>query len=182
MATYLPKYRGVSLSLALAEAASIAPQGYAILSTFEIRHPLITTIRFVHNPVDIVARLEATAPQNAGQQVLFKACHVRRTIQDESSEAGTPEVSISISNVNGLVTSQLAITRDSLVPFEITERLYASNDLESLAKSPPITLEIVKAQSYGSYVVLTASYRDPGNTAVPKLTFKLSEYPGLYAT
>lgn len=182
MPTYRPKYRGVQLSEALAQSAAIAPITYAMLQCFECRHPLSDPIRFVHNHESITAALEVTAPLDPGAYVTFTASSVERTRQEESAEAGSPEISLTISNVSGTVTDALKLTSESLVPWEITERLYASNDLTGPAILPPITLEITKVQVYDSYVVISSSYRDPTNIAVPKLTFKLTEYPGLYST
>jgi hypothetical protein len=181
MPIYRNKYRGVQLSEALAQSAAIAPITYAMLSAFEVRHPSQPVIRFVNNPEPIWATLEATAAVDANALVKFVACSVQRTRPEESADAGTPEISITISNVSGVVTSALNASRGSLIPWMITERLYASNDLTGPAILPPITMEISKVQVYGSYITLTASYRDPTNIAIPKLTFKLAEYPGIYA-
>lgn len=181
MPIYLPKYRGVQLSEALQQAAAIAPIGYAMLSAFEARHPLVSPIRFVHNHESIRATLEATAPVQAGEEVLFVASSVEKVTPTESADAGTPEITINISNVSGQVTQALRQTRESLAPWEITERIYASNDLTGPAINPPITLEISRVTVFDYYVTLTASYRESTNIAIPRLTFKLEEYPGLYA-
>lgn len=181
MPIYRSKYRGVQLSEALAQSAAIAPITYAMLSAFEVRHPSQAPIRFVNNPEPIWATLEATADVDPSATVKFVACSVQRVKPEESAEAGTPEITITISNVSGVVTDALNAARGSLTPWLITERLYASNDLTGPAILPPITMEISRVQVYGSYVTLTASYRDPTNLGIPKLTFKLSEYPGLYS-
>lgn len=181
MPIYRSKYRGVQLSEALAQSAAIAPVTYAMLAAFEVRHPSQEPIRFVNNPEEIYATLEASAEVDPSTEVLFRPASVQRVKPEESAEAGTPEITISISNVSGLVTEALNASRGSLTPWIITERIYASNDLSGPAILPPVTMEISRVQVYGNYVTLTASYRDPTNLAIPKLTFKLSEYPGLYS-
>jgi hypothetical protein len=100
---------------------------------------------------------------------------------EESDTAAAPEVTLSIGNVSGLMSEALRAARDSLVPWELTERVYASDDLSAPAMLPVLTLEVSRASIAGPLLKLTASYGDHTNVAVPRLTFKLTEYPGLTA-
>jgi hypothetical protein len=182
MPTYLPKYRGIQLSEALAQSATYAPVTYAVLSAFELYHPTLSApVRFVRNHESITAQLEATAPINPSTYVTFLAASVEPTPPEESDVAATPEVSLTISNVSGLVSEALKVARDSLEPWTLIERLYASNDLTGPARLPTMKLELDRVRVADTHVVLRASFGDPVNIAIPKLTFKVTEYPGLYA-
>lgn len=182
MPTYLTAVNGVQLSEALAEAAVYAPIHRAMLNTLELRHPtLAAPVRIVVNHENILATLEADAPADASTEVEFLAAYVESAILEESDNAATPEIQLTIGNVAGLMSEALRAAEDSLVPWEITERVYASDDLSAPHKLPVLTLELSSAEMLGSTLKVTASYGDHVNVAIPRLTFKSTEYPGLTA-
>lgn len=182
MPTYRTVKNGVQLSQALAEAAAVAPVGRAMLVALELRHPaLLNPVRIVHNHEAIFATLEAGAPVGAGTTVEFMATFMEVTEPEESDTAATPEITVTLDNVGGLASEALKLARDSLVPWELTERLYASDDLSGPAMLPPLTLECTSARIAGNQLVLTASFGDHTNVAIPRLTFKAEEYIGLTA-
>lgn len=182
MPTYRTVNHGLQLSEALAEAAAIAPTGRAILHTFELRHPSLgAPVRLVHNHAGITAQLEAGAPVNASTYVDFLPSFLEITPPEESDTAATPSITVTVDNVAGQMSQALRAARNSLAVWEITERLYASDDLSGPALLPPLSLEISQMQISGAKLSLTASYGDHVNISVPKLTFKPTEYPGLTA-
>lgn len=175
-----PPLNGISLSDALIEAAVVAPTDVVVLRTYEIRNYYLSVpLRLVVSNSDLIATLEDDAPVDAGISVLFYACSVEIELLPESSDAGSPEVGITITNVNGEVSNLLSLSRDTFEPWEITERIYLSNDITGPAKLPVLTLNITSVSMNGKSANLKASFGDALKLAVPRLTFSRIEYPGL---
>jgi Domain of unknown function (DUF1833) len=182
VATYLDALHGVSLSEALAEAAAVAPIGRVMLHTFELRHPALPApIRIVNDHADLLATLEADAPLDAGTEVEFLACPVQITRPEESASAQAPSITLSVDNVSGAVSDALKLARGSLALWEVTERVYASDDTSAPAILPPLTLTMVSAGISATSVTITAAFGDPVNVSVPAIAFNRVEYPGLDA-
>ena len=179
--TYQAPRHGVQLSDALAEAATTARDDRVMLSTLELRHPTIDPVRVVADYASLDATLEATAPVDAGATVTFAASGVRVSKPDESDSAATPEITIDIDNVSGAVAGMLKLGKDSLVPWEVTERVYASDDTSAPHIMPPTTLTLTSYSLDAQTAVFKASYGDPVNVSVPRITFKRKPYPGLVA-
>jgi Domain of unknown function (DUF1833) len=180
MPTYLPPLRGVSYSQAYAEAATVAPVTRAMLSAYELWHPtLATPVRFVDDMADLVATIEAGAPRNAGTAQTFVACPLSIGRPEESDAAATPEVTLSREGVSGLIKQALDGARGSLVPWVLIERLYASDDTTGPAKLPVLTYQLTGADIAGAVASMRASFADPANVSVPRMTFRRTEYPGL---
>ncbi len=179
MPTYQDPKHGVQMSWEYLEAAAVAPITRAMLSTFELYHPLSGRHRFVNDHADLLATLEADAPADGGLEVEWLAAPVTINRPEESDSAATPEISLSLDNVAGVMTAELKKTRGSLVPWELTERIYASDDTAGPAVLPPVTMLLSGVDIVGNAIVLRASFGDPANVNVPKLTFKRGEYPGL---
>jgi hypothetical protein len=150
-----------------------------MLHTFELFHPLSGRHRFVADQVDLVATLEADAPADAGVAVEWLAAPLTIVRPEESDTAATPEIAISLDNVAGIMSGELKKARGSLVPWELTERIYASDDTSGPAVLPPTTMLLASVDLVADAVILRASFGDPANVSVPALTFKRSEYPGL---
>lgn len=172
--------RGVTLTEALQEAAAIAPIDRAMLVCFELWHEsLAEPIRFVDDNAPLMATLESTAPRNAGEEVEFLACPVSMERPTESDSEASPTVSLSRPDVGGVLKGALDAARGSLEPWEIIERLYASDELTTPAKLPPLILELTTAEISGAAAKITAQFEDTANIAIPRITFRRSEYPGL---
>lgn len=182
MPTYLDPLHGVTLSVALAEAAAIAPVTRVMLHTFELRHAALPApIRIVNDHANLLATLEAGAPLNPSTEVEFLACPVRIQRPEESAAAQSPSITLSVDNVSGAVSDALALARGSNDLWEVTERVYASDDTSAPAVLPPLTLTMVTAEITATGASITASFGDPVNVAVPAITFTSTEYPGLDA-
>lgn len=182
MPIYKPQRHGVTLSQALHEAATIAPVSRVILSTFELYHPIGTptgAIYVVNDYADLVATKEATAAREAGVAVTFLACAVGIVRPEESDQAGTPSIGITAANVSGIMSDALRRARGSLVPWEIIERPYATDDTSGPAINPPMTLYLDSVEVDAETIVITASFGDSANVSIPRINFKRSEYPGL---
>lgn len=172
--------KGVTLTTALQEAAAIAPIGRAMLYAYELRHPsLADPFRFVNDKAPLLATLEDDAPSNAGEEVEFVACPLQLERPEESDTAATPTVTLSRSDVAGILKPVFDAARGSIEEWVLIERLYASDDTGRPAQLPPLSFELSKFDLAGPEARLTASFDDDANIAVPAVRFKRSEYPGL---
>lgn len=172
--------RGVTLDNNLLEAAAIAPLRRAMLYAYELWHPLMTEpLRFVNDKADLPATLEAGAPRDASTQVEFIACPLTSERPEESDTAASPTIPLGRPDIGGLLKAALDTARGSLEPWTLIERLYASDNTSSPAMLPPLTYELTRGQISGNAGKLSASFDDDANEAVPRITFKRDEYPGL---
>lgn len=167
------------MSYAHLEAAAVAPITRVMLNTFELYHPLSGRHRFVNDHVNLLATLEATAPADASTEVEFTKAPLTINEPDESDGAATPEISLSLDGVSGVMAAQLDLTRESLIPWILTERVYASDDTSGPAILPPTQMELSSVGIKGTALVIRATFGDPANVGVPRLTFRRREYPGL---
>lgn len=182
MPLYKPARHGVELSEAMHEAAAIALTSRVMLDTFELYHPIgtgVDPVYVVNNDEDFVATIESTADRNASSEVTFLKSGVKPTFPEESDQASMPEISLTLSGVSGVLSDALRSARGSLDPWELIWRIYAHDDASAPAKLPPLALLVTSVDMDGEAVKLTASFGDSVNVAVPRITFKRSEYPGL---
>ena len=98
---------------------------------------------------------------------------------EESDAAASPEVTLSREGISGLLADAFAAARGSLVPWELVERCYASDDTSAPAKLPVLTYHLSSVTLSGAAASVTASFADFGNVSVPRLTFRRAEYSGL---
>lgn len=186
MPEYLEPLNGVSLSEAMAEAATYAPITRAILTTLELWHPIRSSpVRVVVNPEGINATLEGDAPRNPGEEVPFIASNVQVELPDESDQSESPELRVRMSNVTRQLKGVLDSIRDSEDPdirdaqWQLIERIYASDDLTGPARLPVLSLALKRVQIQGNTAELVAAYRDSANTSIPAQTFTPESYPSL---
>lgn len=182
MPTYDDPRRGVQYSDALLEAAFVAPTSRAMLETFEIFQEDATpsgAIYLVANPVDFDATKESTADRDPSTEVTFMAAPIAADPLDEDDSSEAPEQALRLSNVSGLVSDAVRLSRGSLTPWELIERLYASDDPTGPAMLPVLSLLVSKVRTTATEAQLTASYGDPSNVSIPALKFRRAEYPTL---
>jgi hypothetical protein len=177
----MPTYRrGVTLEDVLTEAAGTAPLRRAMLWCFELRHPtLAAPFRFVNNRVAFNARLEASAPVDAGLWVEFLPLPLGLQAPEISDASGSPEMGMSASNVAGVLGQALRAARGSMDPWYCTERAYASDSPSAPARVPTVTYILTGSEIAALQASIKASYGDPGGFNVPRLTFRREEYSGL---
>lgn len=172
--------RGVTLTEAWQEAAAIAPITRAVLYAYEFWHPSFSQpIRFVNDKAPLLATIEAGAARNAGQLVEFLACPVDLQRPEESDSAASPTITLGRPDVGGILKAAFDAARGQLGSWTIIERVYASDDTSGPAWLPPLEMEVQASDLQGAQGKLTASFDDDANEAVPRITFKRSEYPGL---
>lgn len=182
MPTYDTPRRGLSYSEALLEAAFVAPTHRAMLETFEIFNADGTpegAIYLVSNPEDFAATKEAGADRDPGATVTYLAAPIVADKQEESDSAAAPEQALRLANVSGLASTALRLARGSLEPWELLERVYASDQPSAPALLPALSLLIGRAVITASEVAFTATYGDPANVSIPALKFRRAEYPTL---
>lgn len=168
---------GVTFTQALLEAATIGDG--TKLDALELYHPDAGYLRFTNNNEDLLATLEADAPDSGGMQVVFKACPIKITPPEESDTASNPDIEIQLDNLSGVVSDMLAKTRGSLTPWLLTNRVYLAEDTSAPAQLPPFVVEVRSIQYDSTTSALTCNYGDPGNVAVPATTFNRIQYPTL---
>jgi Domain of unknown function (DUF1833) len=131
MPIYLPPRLGLSHSEAIAEAYASATAGDPVLLTLEIHHPdFDEPARVVNDFRNFTATLEADAPYNAGEAVLFTAVLFRYTKPEQVADgSGAPAaVGIEIDNVSGHIAELLMMARESMQPVTVIEREYLPSD------------------------------------------------------
>ncbi|MES2180731.1 MAG: DUF1833 family protein [Pseudomonadota bacterium] len=181
--------RGLSYSEAIAEAYASAPENSVILNTLEFRHPnfidpdtgAIIAIRVVNDHVDLNATLEATAPANAGQTVLFKAVRFSFKRPSETDGASLPEITITVSNVARILIPYLDQAKESRTPIEVTYRPYLASDLTGPHMNPPLTLTLRSVNADMNNVTAQAGFGDLVNRRFPKTDYTAKKFPGLTA-
>lgn len=179
MPIYQTPRNGVSLSVAAAEAAAIARVTRVMLYTYELSHSsLDEPIRVVNDHQSLTAYLESGSPNTP---VEFMAASVRVTRPEESDTASTPQITLTVDNVSGQVSDAIRAANGSLDMWTITERIYASDDLTAPAVMPPLSLIASSIAMTGVQCQIACSFGDPANVAVPAITFKREDYPGLSA-
>lgn len=185
MATYLPAVGGVTLSQAYAEAAAIAPASRVLLDTLSFAHPTIgaaTELRFVADHQDLTATIEAGAPIQAGQAVTFTRCGFSVQKPAEADSEAAPQLRIGLVGISQAVARALDVAVTSGTPVEVTHRVYASDDTTAPAVLPVLRMDVVSAEVTDTAVVFVCQYRDPANTAFPRVTYTRAQYPTLSAS
>lgn len=174
-----------TLSLALREAYASAPSDVVILHTLELRHPSFIdddgqamAIRVVRDNQNLTARMEATAPLNAGEMVEFIAMGFDLELPPVDT-APVPEISITLDNVSREIVTHLDRAAESQDKIEITYRPYLSDDLEGPQMDPPFTLVLTEVSADASRVTGKARMLDVGNKAFPSETYNALRFAGL---
>ena len=172
--------KGVTLAEALQEAAAVAPIYRQMLYAYELWHPtLAAPVYFVNDNDVLAAFIEATADRNPSTEVEFLSCVMSVTRPEESDQPEAPKISMSRPDLAGMMRPLLDVARGSLFPWVIIERVYASDDLSAPALLPPLEVELTSIDMVGSALQIAAQLDDDGTLAVPAITFRRAEYPGL---
>jgi hypothetical protein len=170
--------RGVTLAEALQEAAAVAPIYRQMLYCYELWHPTLAAAVYFDNG-DLSAFVEATADRNAGLEVEFLSCPMTVSRPEESDQPESPKISMSRPDLAGMMRPLLDAARGSLDPWILIERVYASDDLSAPALLPPLEVELTSVDMVGSALQIAAQFDDDGALAVPAITFRRVDYPGL---
>jgi len=192
---------------AMLEAWAVAPSNIVILDTLEIRHPsFVTPIRVVRNfedlatwvrldgpnvqpvldamdpedreMVGLVARLEDTAPANAGEYVPFIALAFDVVLPKVDS-VPLPETTLTMDNVSREISDALELASQSQYQTEVTYRPYHSNNVAYPQMDPPLTMILSNVKGNTMRVTGRAHVMDIGNRSYPGETYNVETFPGL---
>lgn len=186
MPTYLPENLGVSHSQAVAEAYASATAGEPLAVTLELWHSLWTeAIRVVNDLRDLTATLEATAPRNPSEAVLFIAVPFRYQRAEQSADPannGAPSaMQIEIDNVSGEITEALLLAKESNEPLTIIEREYLRIDTTA-PHVLPVTEATLSNVSVGVDVArANISFGNLTNRKFPTMVYAPEKFPMLAA-
>lgn len=167
-----------NLSQAWKEAAASAPAGEIIYHTLEFRHASFTApIRVVQDYQDLIAKLEADAPNDPSAYVTFISFNFNIELPETRIGSGA-EILIAIDNVTKEIEENLQAAANSVYPVQVTYRSYLKSDLTTPANLPPLTMTL-KSATAGNKVEARASFGDPANLKFPTLNYTGKQFPGL---
>lgn len=166
---------GVTFEDAYTEAAAVAYAGRVMLDCFALEHPLMPDVLYFVNDLQ---SFTGTLPTES-HPVTFEACPIRIGKPEESDQASTPEIRLEVDNISGAIGDALDAIRGSVEPWVLTNYLFASDDASAPAVWPPTVMEVTSVAYDEVTGTLSGSFGDPGNFAIPRLTFKRESYPGL---
>ena len=168
-----------ALTQALKEAYAAAPSNVVILHTLELRHPNFTQpARVVNDHNDLLARLEASAPENPLEYVTFQAFAWQMTLPG-IDESASPEIVLVLDGVSDQIVKQLELAKQSQDVIEVTYRPFLSTDLSAPAMNPPLTLVMTQVTADSMRVTARVTYQDLANRAFPGIDYTAERFPGL---
>ena len=169
-----------SLSLALKEAYAVAGADDVILHTLEVWHASFAVpIRVVKDNSALDAKLEASAPRNAGAVVTFVPFSFAMVPPDVTAE-GLPSCTLELDNVG----RDLGIALDAALlaggPITVIYRAFLEEDaLVGPETDPPMELTLMSATLTGNRFRAQAGFPDLLNRRFPDGEFTLDRFPGL---
>lgn len=168
-----------TLSQAIQEAYASAPASEVVHHTLEFRHAAwAAPIRVVQDVANLTATLEADAPLNPGEAVVFTGYAFQMDLP-ELSGAASPQVTITIDNVSLEIEdaiNQALLTTDLV---EVTYRAYLASDLTHPANDPPLTLTLTSISAGQFQITGNALLGDFGNRRFPFEQYGAARFPGL---
>lgn len=171
-----------TLSEAIKEAYASAPSAQVIYHTLELYHSAFTVpIRVVRDHVSFMARLEASAPRNAGEVVTFTAFAFDVVPPDVSTSA-VPQCVIEIDNVSREVLAQIELAMAGTGQIQVIYRAYLSgNENVGPENDPPLALEVLSISVTPLRISATCGFPDLINRRFPTQDYTASVFPGLIA-
>ncbi len=120
---------------------------------------------------DFTARLET------GEAATFTACGMDIAKPARNAD-GVQDLRFALSNINGVVSSQLRAALAAKQEMVATFRLYLSTDLLAPAERP-FSVKVKGGQWTATEVQITAGFMNVLDTAWPRDRYVLSKHPGL---
>jgi hypothetical protein len=168
-----------TLAAAIQEAYAASPVDAIIHHTLEIRHAAFSSpIRVVRDFANLTATLEATAPENPGEAVLFLGFSFD-LVPPEVSAASSPQLVIEIDNVSRDILANIELAMSSTDLIEVSYRAYLSTDLTGPQNDPPLTLTIFEINATPMRIRAVAGFRDISNKRFPAGEYSTEQFPGL---
>lgn len=176
-----------ALAEALAEARAAAPVGVVVLDTLTLYHPSFVNeagapspLFLVNNNEEVVAKLEATAPQFANQWVTFLPIGFNAS-KPEMKAGAVPVFAVEMDNVGDEIADQLERSR-FIVPREpilCTHREYLSTQLSAPSFISPYKQALSDITTTATKVTAKARVTDSANIHFLRSLYTLQQFPGL---
>lgn len=150
-----------------------------IYHTLELRHPAFTQpIRVVRDHANLTARLEDSAPEDAGELVEFQ--RFAFDLQPpEINERGMPELQLTIDNVSRDIVLNVELAVVDPNPITAIYRTYLEGHLDAPQNDPPMAMTLRGVTADVFQVTARAGFEDLSRAAFPRRYYTLSEFPGL---
>lgn len=167
------------LTDAIREAYASAPSDSVIHHTLEIWHPAFSEpIRVVRDRQTLTARLEASAPRQAGQLVTFVG-FAFDIVPPEVTHTAVPQCVIELDNVSREIVAHIEQAITSPESITVTYRAYLSDDLTAPENDPPLTLTVLSISANVFRVRATCGFPNLANKRFPGLDYTAEVFPGL---
>ncbi len=169
-----------TLSDALKAAYASAPADEVIYHTLEIWHPAFSVpIRVVRDNASLDARLDATAPRDAGLIVTFVA-YAFDIVPPDQDSASLPQCVLTIDNVSTDITAQLEAANGDPRPTTAIYRGYLSDQLTvGPENNPPPEMELSQVTATPLQVRAVTGFPNLLDLPFPNLDYELATFPGL---
>lgn len=174
-----------TLDDAIREAYASAPADEVILNTLELRHPTFLdeegqpmAVRVVCDQKDLVARLEDSAPMNAGEAVTFIAVAFQMTLPPIETVA-VPELDLAVDNVSTELMKYLDAAVQDPNPIACTYRPYLAGDPLTPRMDPPPTFELRDVKANVMRVTGRCRVGIDLQRAFPMPLYTTGAFPGL---
>lgn len=169
-----------TLSQAIKEAYASAPSASVLYHTLEIWHPAFTApIRVVRDNTTLTARLEASAPRDAGAMVDFVG-YAFDIVPPEVGYTALPQMTIEIDNVSRDILAQIDSTMGSPELITVIYRAFLGSALlDGPENDPPLTLTILSISATVFRIKATAGFPNLVNLRFPGLDYTAEVFPGL---
>ncbi len=148
-----------------------APDNEVAISTLEIMHPAIETIRICDGYENHTVTLET------GQVVTFEASGLDVSLPKRDA-TGQQNLTFAIENVTGIAQNSIRKAMEAGGLVTITYRMYRSVDLSEPAERP-ISMVLINPSFRGTTTQVTCSYFDLINFAWPRRRYTVEFAPGL---
>ncbi len=173
------------MSDALKEAYASAPADELTLDTIELHHPGFvdsfgnpTAVRLVQAMEDHTCTLEAAAPLNANQAVLFRACAFN-FVPSGFGEDDVPSLQLTISNVSREITKYLEMAIALTDPIVVYYRPYLLSDKSHPQSDPVVRMTLTNVSAGVLDITGSASVSDVNNWPFPNKKYTPAKFPGL---
>lgn len=175
-----------NLKLAIKEAHASAPTNGVIYLTLEINHAAFkdelgnkVAIRVVNSNKILRARLEDTAPLDAGLDVDFQPYAF--SLQFEPLDGRPlPEITLTIDNVHQDIEYYIRLANTQPSPMTIIYRQFLSEDLTQPQEYSPASLTINDIQITPQLVTAKAVVSSFANLSFPRdMIYTVEKFPGL---
>lgn len=168
-----------TLNQALEEAYASAPTEEIIMHTLEFRHASFTQpLRVVRDVHEFTARLEASAPANPGEDVIFVG-FAFDLVPPDVTTGPSPEIRLIIDNVSRDIMAYLDLASNSDTLVEMTYRPYLYSDPTTPQMDPPLTLVLRDVEADVFRITARAGFGDFANRRFPNDLYNAQRFPGL---